>query len=133
MIGVLNKYGDVADVGGDGGVVVHHGDGRLLGAHLQESLAGLNTKSNRHGPADARQHVATAVHASGPLWLHSCVSHLVLSLQRQDIGDFAEGQAQGDDLSLGGLVRQLPDVEHPRGRRLLHPQLFTVAAIGGPV
>lgn len=64
VIGVLNKYGDVTDVGGDGGVVVHHGDGRLFGAHLQESLACLNTKSNRDHRADACQHVLTAVHVS---------------------------------------------------------------------
>lgn len=41
VIGVLNKYGDVTDVRGDGGVVVHHGDGCLLGPHLQESLGHL--------------------------------------------------------------------------------------------
>lgn len=44
MIGVLNKYRDVTDVRGDGGIVVDHGDGSLLGAHLQESLARHRTE-----------------------------------------------------------------------------------------
>lgn len=34
VIGVLNKYGDVTDVRGDGGIVVNHGDGSFLGAHF---------------------------------------------------------------------------------------------------
>lgn len=52
VIGVLNKYGDVTDVRGDGGVVVHHGDGSLLGAHLQESLGRSETQSNSYSRAD---------------------------------------------------------------------------------
>lgn len=60
-------------------------------------------------------------------------THLVLPLQREDVGDFPKRQAQRDDFRLRRLVGQLPDVKHPRRRRLLHPQLLTVAAIGCPV
>lgn len=127
VIGVLNKYGDVTDVGGDSGVVVHHGDGRLFGAHLQESLDRRAAVSSCWpAPPDCRAHLTPAGRDPGVL-------HLVLSLQCQDVCDLAKGQAQGDDLGLGGLVRKLPDVKHSRGRSLLHPQLLTVAAIGGPV
>ena len=38
VVGVLDEDGDVTDVRAHSGVVVHHGDGCLLCAHLQERL-----------------------------------------------------------------------------------------------
>ena len=95
VVGELDEHGNVPHLRRDGRVVVHHGNGGLLGAQLQEGL--------------------------------------VLPLQHQDVGDLAEGQAQGDDLGLRHLAGELADVEHAgRGAlgSLLHPQLLAVAAVG---
>lgn len=60
-------------------------------------------------------------------------TNLVLPLQCEDVGDFPKRQTQRDNFRLRRLVGQLSDVKHSRRRRLLHPQLLTVAAIGRPV
>lgn len=81
-----------------------------------------------------RRATVTAGRRAGPRPLADpCALHLVLPLQGEDVGDFAKGQAQGDDLGLSGLVGQLADVEHARRGGLLHPQLLAVAAVGGAV
>lgn len=78
MIGVLDKHGDVADVGGDGGVVVDHGDGRLLGAHLQESL---NTKSNVSGEQAPATPPATPP-TTGPTWFFPFKVRMLVTLPK---------------------------------------------------
>ena len=47
-------------------------------------------------------------------------THLILALEHQDVGDSAEGDTQVDDLRLGDVVGDVPDVDHPRWVVLLH-------------
>ena len=59
--------------------------------------------------------------------------HLVLPLEREDVGDLSEGQAQRDHLRLRRLVGQLPDVEDAGRRSFLHLLLLAITAVRGPI
>ena len=41
---------------------------------------------------------------------------MVLSLENENIGDAAERDSEVDDLGLGDVGRDVPDVDHLRGR-----------------